>query len=247
MAKDVRMSLSPPEPRPTPNARAPGYEAEARRLRRVRVGVLAAVVILAVVLHQTGVLARFSSPARASETLEGMGGWGYLVFIVSYALLQPFGMPGTLFILVAPLVWPWPVAFALNMAGTMGCSVVGFVFARFLARDFVSRHVPERFRRYEESLAKHGFRTVFVLRFLFWMPQMLHAFLGISRVTFWQHFWGSLLGYVIPIFAVSYFGERLFEAARDAPPVFWVTLSIVMLGGAAAGWRVTGRRRSGTT
>lgn len=212
----------------------------------MRVGLLATVVLLGIVLHATGVLARFSSPSRAAETLVAMGGWGYLVFVLAYALLQPFGMPGTIFILVAPLVWSWPVAFALSMAGTMGCSIVGFLFARFVARDFVNRHVPDRFRKYEKALAEHGLRTVFLLRFLFWMPQMLHAFLGVSRVTFWQHFWGSLLGYLVPIFAVSYFGERLFDAARNAPPTFWVAMIVLILGGTAVWWRVGGRRRPKT-
>ena len=31
-------------------------------------------------------------------------------------MLQPFGLPGTVFVFAAPLIWPWPVAFGLSMA-----------------------------------------------------------------------------------------------------------------------------------
>ena len=52
--------------------------------------------------------------------------------VLAYTLLQPFGVPGTIFIMVAPLIWPWQVAFALSLTGTMTASMVGFGFARFL-------------------------------------------------------------------------------------------------------------------
>ncbi len=120
-------------------------------------------------------------------------GWGYIVFLVSYTMLQPFGMPGTLFVMAAPLIWPWPVALALSMAGTMAASVVGFSFARFVARDWLERRLPARFHKYDDALAARAFVTVAVLRFIFWIAanaahvpgavqgQLLDAFLGLAR------------------------------------------------------------------
>ncbi len=63
-----------------------------------------------------------------------------------------------------------------------------------MARDWVSRHIPARFARYDDALARRGFVTVFVMRFVFWMPPVLHAFFGVSKVRFGTHFWGSLAG-----------------------------------------------------
>ena len=104
-----------------------------------------------------------------------------------------------MFVIAAPLIWPWPVAFALSMTGTMAASVVGFSFARFVARDWVSTMIPARFRKYDDALAQRALTTVFVLRLVFWMPPLLHAFFGVSKVRFWTHFWGSLAGYVLPL------------------------------------------------
>ena len=200
----------------------------------LKLAAVAAVVVLLGLAYHFGILHRFSDPAGLARTLVMLGGWGYLMFIVSYALLQPFGVPGTVFIVVAPLIWPWPVAFALSMTGTMAASVLGFSFARFVARDWVVRRLPERFRRYDEGLATRGFSTVFFLRLVFWMPPWLHTLLGVSKVSFWTHFWASVAGYVIPLLAVSYFGQKLFDYMKHASYATWAALmltsALVLLG-----------------
>src|SRR5579859_2423695 len=111
-----------------------------------------------------GLFQQFADPARLKQTLVDLGPRGYVAFVVAYALLQPFGVPGTVFVMAAPLIWPWPVAFALSMTGTMAASVVGFSVARFVARDWVSGMIPARFRKYDEALAARALVTVFLLR-----------------------------------------------------------------------------------
>jgi len=182
-----------------------------------------------VVAQQFGLFRLFGDPARVKQFLVGLGPWGYLVFVLAYAALQPFGVPGTVFVLAAPLIWPWPIAFALSMTGTMAASVVGFAFARYVARDWVAARIPARFRAYDAALARRGFVTVATLRFIFWMPPLLHAFFGISQVRFATHFWGSLAGYVLPLLAMAYFGAQLFDALQSGSPELWAA----MIGSAA--------------
>jgi uncharacterized membrane protein YdjX (TVP38/TMEM64 family) len=192
--------------------------------RSFLVGKIALVVVVAGALalaYHFGVFAEVSEPRRLVQALLGMGAWGYLAFILAYTVLQPFGVPGTVFIVAASLIWPWPIAFALSMVGTMLASIVGFWFARFVARDWVSARIPARLRKYDQALERHAFRTVFLLRLIFWMPQWLHSFLGVSKVRFWTHFWGSLLGYVPPLFLVSYLGSEIFDASGHMQPRAW--------------------------
>jgi len=198
--------------------------AELRSVRVCRVVAVLAVVAGVIVALRSGVLDVFAEPARVAQALVELGPWGYLAFVAAYAAFQPFGIPGTVFVVAAALIWPWPVAFALSMTGTMAASVVGFCFARLVARRWVERRIPARFRRYDEALAARAFATVFFLRLVFWMPPLLHAFFGISRVRFWTHFWGSLAGYVLPLLLISFFGQRLFDALRALPTSTWVGL-----------------------
>lgn len=205
-------------------------------MRNPRIAALLFVLVLLVVAQRLGIFHQFSDPAQVKATLVGLGPWGYLAFVVAYAALQPFGVPGTVFIWAAPLIWPWPVAFALSMTGTMAASVVGFSFSRFIARDWISTRIPERFRKYDAALARRAFATVVTLRFIFWMPPFLHAFFGVSKVRFWTHFWGSFVGYLIPLFLVSFFGQKLFEWMRSAPASVWVGMGAGVVSIALVVW-----------
>lgn len=207
-----------------------------------RIALVVAVIAMMLTAWRFGVFEQLGDVSRLQRTMVGLGAWGYVAFVVSYAFLQPFGIPGTVFVVAAPLIWPWPIAFALSMIGTMAASIVGFSFARFVARDWISRKIPERFKRYERRLEEKGFSTVVILRFLFWMPPLLHAFFGVSRVKFSTHVWGSLLGYLIPLFVVSYFGQRAFDAAKKLPPAAWVGVGAVVL--SVIAFALMPRRRS---
>lgn len=215
------------------------------RLPLLKIAVVLVVLAILLAAHQLGLFQQFADPAGVKAALVQLGPWGYVAFIVAYATLQPFGFPGSVFIWAAPLIWPWPVAFALSMAGTMAASVVGFLFARFVARDWVSPRIPERFRRHNDDLGRRAFATVFLLRLVFWMPPPLHAFFGVSQVRFWTHFWGSLAGYVLPLLLVSMFGERLIDMLSEAPRELWI--AAVGFGIVAVGlglWTLQ-RRRAG--
>lgn len=203
--------------------------------------VVAALLTVALA-HRLGILQLFVDPSGIANLLRGLGGWGYVVFLVAYTMLQPFGVPGTMFVMAAPLIWPWPIALALSMTGTMAASVVGFSFARFVARDWLERRIPARFHKYDDALAARAFTTVVVLRFIFWMPQMLHTFLGLSKVSFWTHFWGSLVGYAIPLFLLSYFGQKLFDLMKATPPSVWIALALGAALLALVMWAVRRRR-----
>lgn len=168
-----------------------------------------------------GIFEKVGAPSTLARSLIEMGAWGYVAFILAYMMLQPFGIPGTIFIVAAPLIWPWQIAFVLSMAGTMAASVVGFSFARFVARDWISTRIPARLRKYDEALERRAFQTVVVLRLILWMPQVLHSFFGISKVGFWTHFWGSLIGYVPPLFLVSYLGAKMFDVSGKIQPTAW--------------------------
>lgn len=196
-----------------------------RSLRHVKFAAVFVVLAGLFTAQRFGLFHQFSDPARLTQTLQELGPWGYVAFISAYALLQPFGLPGMVFVIAAAIIWPWPVAFALSMTGTMAASVVGFSFARFVARDWVATMIPTRFRKYDDALAQRAFATVFILRLVFWMPPLLHAFFGISKVRFWTHFWGSMAGYVLPLFLMSYFGQKLYEALKSAPSQVWVGLT----------------------
>jgi len=196
---------------------------------RAKFSVIALVLLTLGAAWYFGVFSRVAEPRLLARTLVDMGAWGYFAFILAYTVLQPFGVPGTIFIVAAPLIWPWQTAFALSMVGTMSASVVGFSFARFVAKDWVAAHVPAKLRRYDNALERNAFQTVVVLRLVLWMPQVLHAFFGVSKVGFWTHFFGSLVGYVPPLLLVSYLGGEMFDASGAIQPHAWPIMAGLLI------------------
>ena len=211
-------------------------------MRSLRIALVLVVIAGLVTAQRFGVFEQLGDRERLSQTIVGLGPWGYLAFIVSFAAFQPFGIPGTVFVIAASLLWPWPIAFGLSMTGTMLSSVIGFSFARFVARDWLSSIVPARFRKYDDALARRAFTTVVLLRLVFWMQPLLHAFFGVSKVPFRTHFWGSFVGYLVPLFLVSYFGQKLFDAMKNAPLGVWVALAAAATLIGLVLWRVRRRR-----
>jgi uncharacterized membrane protein YdjX (TVP38/TMEM64 family) len=47
---------------------------------------------------------------------------------------------------------------------------------------------------------------------------VLHSFFGVSRVPFWTHFWGSLVGYLLPLLVVSYLGAEIIDESGSIKP-----------------------------
>lgn len=187
-----------------------------------------AAAAVALFAWRLGLFSRFSDSASLARWIADAGPWGHLGFVVGYTVLHPIGVPGTVFVVAAPLIWPWPTAFALSMVGTTTASVVAFSAARLLAKEWVAARIPRRLRRYDLALERHAFETVVVLRLVLWMPLPLHAFFAVSRVGFWTHLWGSVLGYVPPLLVVSYFGASVFDARGRLQPGAWPILGALV-------------------
>ena len=61
-----------------------------------KLGVVALVLLALAAAWYFGIFAQVAEPRTLAHTLVEMGAWGYLAFIVAYAVLQPFGVPGTI-------------------------------------------------------------------------------------------------------------------------------------------------------
>lgn len=171
------------------------------RSSAAKLTLVVAVVALVIAAWQLGWFALVAEPQLLRERTLALGPWGYLVFLVGFCLLAPFGLPGILFVLASAYIWPRPVAYALSLAGAVGSSAVGFAFARFVAHDFVDKRLPARIRKYDPWIERRGWLAAAVLRAIFLMHPLLHAAFGLSRIRFLPYILGSTLGY-IPSLAV---------------------------------------------
>lgn len=157
-------------------------------------------------------------PQAIRVWIRNAGVWGGVLFVVAYSCLQPFGVNGLLFLLSAPLIWSPTDAFLLNWIGTVGTGVFSFLVARFIARDWVQKRLPQRVRRFDDRLHTRGLVTVLLLRLVFYTTPTVQYALGVSRVKIGPLMLGTILGVAPFTLMTTLLGVRV-SAWLDAHPV----------------------------
>ena len=194
---------------------------------RVGLAVLLALGVLG--LWASGILESID-PQQVREWLRESGPWGPLIYLISFALLEPFGVPGILFVVPASFVWPPWVAFPLSWLGSVAAGLVGFATARWLARDWVAERLPQRLRAWDARLEERGLWPVILVRLLFFLAPPAHWALGLSRVRTGVFVLGSAIGFVPGIALLSFAGPTLVELWRDTErPGLWIAGLLVLL------------------
>ena len=200
---------------------------ERGRARLRVVGALALVALIALVVWQVTRL----SVDEVRGLLESAGPWAPLLYVLSFALLEPFGVFGIFFVGPGSLLWEWPRLFLLSWAGATGAGVVGFAFARFVARESVRSRIPAGLRAYEERLERSPFVGVIVVRLIFFLWPPAHWLLGLSRIRFGPFLAGTVIGFAPGIAIFTWLGKSIIEEVMDLPP----TLALAVAGALLVG------------
>lgn len=169
---------------------------------------------------------------------------GPVVFVVSMWVVQPFGLPGTLWMVPAGVVWPWPVAVALAWIGNMGASTIAFVFARVVGRSWVSPRLPPQLRAFDERrFAKGGTGMVILLRIFTGQLAPADWLLGVSQVRNRTFLVGTGLG-ILPGIVMAVLGGPAFLTWVSALPlavqVGMVVVAVVVVAAVATRRRKVG-------
>jgi uncharacterized membrane protein YdjX (TVP38/TMEM64 family) len=169
-----------------------------RALKRVVGGVL---VVAAVAAVMSGAFAELSV-ARLRQTIGEAGPWGPAIYVAIFGLLQPFGLTAHVLVPAAGLIWEPKLAVALAWTGSMASTTTAFWFARYVGQDWVQARLPARLRGYDDRLERHGFRTVLVLRLVFYTLAPVQHMFGVSRARFRDVLAGTAIG-VVPVLLVE--------------------------------------------
>jgi len=204
---------------------------------RVRLGVLAVIVVGAIVAAALGAFEPLTDEGRLEQLLDDAGPLGPILYVLAFVALQPLSLPGALLVIPATFVWDGWVVFVLSWAGGMLASTVGFFVARWLGRDWVDERLPLRFRVWDNRLSDHGLRNTILLRVVTGLAPPADWVLGLSHVRFDQFLLGTAIGLIPGTAAMAFLGD---DAARFVGSLrgTLVTLGVVLVaGGAWLLWR----------
>ena len=112
-------------------------------------------ITVAFLASQSGI-----DPETIQLWLDDKGPWGPAMFVGLYAVLQALFVSSHIFIIAANAVWPPELAIIYSWIGAMGSGLISFVFARFIARDWVQARLPDKIKKYDSKLESSGFLTV---------------------------------------------------------------------------------------
>lgn len=184
-------------------------------------------------LYVAGFFDLLAEPERVRAALDELGVWAPILYVSAFAILEPFFVPGLAFMLPGALYFSFAELFWLSWLGSLGAGIVGFSFARFLGRDYAERHMPERLRRYDEGLARHGLRTVILIRLTLFLAPPAHWLLGLSQVRFGAFVLGTAIGFLPGIalitFLIVYLGESFAQGLGKWPPWLFAGVAVAIL------------------
>jgi uncharacterized membrane protein YdjX (TVP38/TMEM64 family) len=194
-----------------PDDGSPAAAAEGPRFDRwVRAIVALTVVSLVIWFFASGARDDLSAES-VRDAIHGLGPLGPLAFILVFAVIQPLGPSGHIFVIAASLLWSPPVAVGFAMLGALSAQTTGFYFYRYLAADFARARIPARLHRYEKVLVEKPFRTVLVLRLLTFTAPLVTMLLGVSRVRYVPMMAATVVGIFPNLVFDVYIGGKVVE------------------------------------
>jgi uncharacterized membrane protein YdjX (TVP38/TMEM64 family) len=202
--------------------------------------------ILFVVLLVGGIGTAWASGLLQNVTLDTVrnlvqeaGWWGPVLLIALFGLEGLGVVPAFPFLLTAAAVWPPAEAFVINMIGALWASLVGFFYARSLAREFIASRLPERMRRFERRVAERAIPTVIGIRLMFFLAPYAHWALGLSPVSLRAYLVGTAIGFLPWVIAFTFFGAATIEWGNQQTREFWLASAAVAAVGLAVviAWR----------
>ena len=184
--------------------------------------------LLLLLVAITAVILAYRNPAvRSVLSQEGIvrfvresGPWAPVLFILVYTAWVTLFLPAIVMTGAGSLLFPvLPAVGYIVVGATLGASV-SFLVARMAGRNFVARLLRGKVAAWDEGLARNGFLFVLYSRLLY-VPFTYYNFAaGLTKVGFWDFFWGTLLGVIPGTFIwVLFFGrmEELTHVVLEAP------------------------------
>jgi uncharacterized membrane protein YdjX (TVP38/TMEM64 family) len=136
-------------------------------------------------------------------TMAGL--WGPLIFIFVYAAGVCLFIPGTLLTTLGGAIFGAYQGFLYVWIGAMLGASAAFWIGRTLGRDLAASLVGDNLKKYDEAIERNGFATVLYLRLVYFPFTPMNFGMGLTRVRFWDYFFGTALGIIVGVFIFTFF------------------------------------------
>lgn len=139
------------------------------------------------------------------------GVWAPIAFLVIYSAKSlVFFIPAGVLMLAAGLTFGVIKGGILLVIGTLLSSTLGFLFARYLGKDYVQKKIDGHFEDVKILFDQKAFLIILLLRLIPMLPyDVLNYLCGISKIKFRQYFFATFLGTIPACFLYAYLGANI--------------------------------------
>ena len=148
---------------------------------------------------------------RLQIFLEGAGLWAPLVFMVIYAVGICLFIPGTVLGAMGAVIFGAYWGFVYVWIGAMVGASAAFFIGRYFGREFAASLIGNKLKKYDDAIERNGFATVLYLRLVYFPFTPMNFGMGLTKVRFWDYFFGTGLGIIVGTFIFIFFIGTLKE------------------------------------
>jgi uncharacterized membrane protein YdjX (TVP38/TMEM64 family) len=154
---------------------------------------------------------QFFKQEALSRFLEEAGFWAPLIYIIVYAVGVCLFVPGIVVTALGAAIFGAYWGFLYVWVGAMAGASAAFWIGRTLGRDFAASLIGDRLRKYDDAIERNGFATVLYLRLVYFPFTAMNFGMGLTKVRFWDYFFGTGLGIIVGVFIFTFFIGTLKE------------------------------------
>ena len=167
--------------------------------------------MLAIYIVRFTSVREFLTKEALGNFLNAAGFWAPLLFLVVYAVGVCLFVPGTLLTALGAAIFGSYWGFLYVWLGAMLGSSAAFWIGRTLGRDFAASVIGDRLKKYDDAIERNGFAAVLYLRLIYFPFTAMNFGMGLTKVRFWDYFFGTALGIIVGTFIFTFFIGTLKE------------------------------------
>ncbi|MBW1695707.1 MAG: TVP38/TMEM64 family protein [Deltaproteobacteria bacterium] len=177
----------------------------------VKAGILVTFIVAAVFLIRFTPVSQYLTARTLGGFLDSAGIWAPLIYIFIYAAGLCLFLPGTLLTGLGAAIFGAYWGFVYVWFGAMLGASAAFFIGRTLGREFAASLIGDRLKKYDDAIERNGFATVLYLRLIYFPFTPMNFGMGLTKVHFWDYFFGTALGIIVGTFIFTFFIGTLKE------------------------------------
>ena len=176
-----------------------------RKKAMIKALIFIAFIIGAIALVRLTPIKGYLTADALGRFLDAAGFWAPLLFMLVYAVGVCLFIPGTLLTGLGAAIFGAYWGFLYVWVGAMFGASAAFWIGRTLGREFAASLIGDKLKRYDDAIERNGFATVLYLRLVYFPFTPMNFGMGLTKVHFWDYFFGTGLGIIVGTFVFTFF------------------------------------------